>query len=191
MRLEYKPKIDKIVELLLYLTHVRPGADKYQVVKFFYLADREHLNRYGRPITQEAYFALPYGPVASKAMDLVEQDRRTMNEAGIDLLPFELGEEERQGRSVTVLKKPLREANLEMFSKSDLKVFDEVIQKFGDCSFNDLYQLTHTHSAYKKAWGRRKPNSRRAEMYYDEMIESDELRAALFEDFGGMSQFIE
>src|ERR1700688_4962714 len=43
MPLEYRPKIEKIVELLLYLAHKRPGADKYQAVKFFCLADREHL----------------------------------------------------------------------------------------------------------------------------------------------------
>ena len=49
MPLEFKPKLDKIVELLLYLAYVRPGADKYQVVKLFYLADREHLIRFGRP----------------------------------------------------------------------------------------------------------------------------------------------
>jgi len=191
MRLRYKPKIDKIVELLLYLAHIRPGADKYQVVKFFYLADREHLNRYGRPITQEEYFALPYGPVASKAMDLVEQDRWTMKEAGIDVLPFEVGQETRKGRTVTVLGSPLRDVNADLFSKSDLKIFDEIIAKYGKCDFDELFTVTHEHDAYKKAWGRRKPNSKRAEMYYDEMIESDDMRSAIIEDFGGISQFIE
>lgn len=191
MRLRYKPKIDKIVELLLYLAHIRPGADKYQVVKFFYLADREHLNRYGRPITQEEYFALPYGPVASKAMDLVEQDRWTMKEAGIDSLPFEVGQENRKGRTVTVLGSPLRDVNPDLFSKSDLKVFDEIIGRYGECDFEELFKVTHDHNAYKKAWARRKPNSKRAEMYYDEMIESEDMRSAIIEDFGGSSQFVE
>ena len=191
MRLKYKPKIDKIIELLLYLAHTRPGADKYQVVKFFYLADREHLNRYGRPITQEEYFALPYGPVASKAMDLVEGDRWTMREAGVDSLPFEVGCERRKGKDVTVLGAPLRDVNTDLFSKSDFKVFDEIIAKYGQCDFEELFKVTHDHAAYKNAWGRKKPNSKRAEMYYDEMIESDEMRAAIVEDFGGLAQFIE
>ena len=39
MPLKFHPKFDKIVELLLYLAHKRPDADKYQAVKFFYLAD--------------------------------------------------------------------------------------------------------------------------------------------------------
>lgn len=191
MRLLYRPKLDKIVELLLYLAHKRPGADKYQAVKFFYLADRTHLNRHGRPITQESYFALPYGPVASKAMDLLEQDRWTMKEAGIEALPFAVAEENRKGKPVTVIGKPLREVNFELFSKSDLKVFDEVIAEYGNCTFEQLFEVTHDHNAYKKAWARRRPNSKRAEMYYDEMVESDVLRQSLVEDFGGISQFLE
>lgn len=68
MPLTFQPKLDKIVELLLYLAHTRPGADKYQAVKFFYLADREHIRRYGRPITFGDYVAMSYGPVASNAL---------------------------------------------------------------------------------------------------------------------------
>lgn len=191
MRLQYRPKLDKIVELLLYLAHKRRGADKYQAVKFFYLADRKHLNRHGRPITQEAYYALPYGPVASKAMDLLERDRWTLNEAGLDDLPFEVEEEIRKGRSLTVIGRPLRDVNFDLFSKSDLRVFDEVIAEYGECTFEQLFEITHNHEAYKKAWGRRRPNSKRAEMHYDEMIESPELRQALLEDFGGIAKFLE
>ena len=191
MRLQYRPKLDKIVELLLYLAHKRPGADKYQAVKFFYLADKMHLNRHGRPITQESYYALPYGPVASKAMDLLEQDRWTMREAGLEALPFEVADKSRNGRSLTVIGKPLREVNLDLFSKSDLKVFDEVLTEFGMCTFEQLFEITHEHNAYKRAWARRRPNSRRAEMYYDEMVDDDDLRRALVEDFGGIAQFLE
>lgn len=191
MRLKFRPKIDKIVELLLYLAHKRPGADKYQAVKFFYLADREHLNRHGRPITQEEYFALPYGPVASKAMDIIEQDRWTMKEAGIDRLPFEVNDEARGNSTVTVIGQPQRDVNLDLFSRSDLRVFDEVLEKYGNYTFEKLFELTHDHEAYKAAWGRRKPNSKRAEMYYDEMIESPVLRAALTDDFDGVSPFVE
>ena len=191
MRLQYRPKLDKIVELLLYLAHKRPGADKYQAVKFLYLADRKHLNRHGRPITQEAYFALPYGPVASKAMDLLERDRWTLNEAGLDDLPFEVADDFRKGRTLTVIGRPLRDVNFDLFSKSDLRVFDEVIAEYGDCTFDQLFEITHNHDAYKKAWGRRRPNSKRAEMYYDEMIESPELKRALLEDFGEVAKFLE
>ncbi len=84
MALKFRPKIGKIVELLLYLAHKRPGADKYQAVKFLYLADKEHFSRYGRPITFEDYYALWYGPVASNALDLLNQKRWAFERAHIE-----------------------------------------------------------------------------------------------------------
>ncbi|HXW21049.1 MAG TPA: Panacea domain-containing protein [Roseiarcus sp.] len=182
MALRFRPKLDKIVELLLYLAHVRPGADKYQAVKFFYLADREHLNRYGRPITFENYYALSYGPVASKALDLLEDDARVLKEAGIDRLPFEteVGKLP-NGNDTVYLRKPLRQVNYELFSKSDLNIFDDVVRKYRNASFDDLFKLTHKHYAYTKAWSTRKQGNR-AEMFYEEMIDDEKKRAALVEE---------
>jgi uncharacterized phage-associated protein len=184
MTLDFRPKIDKIVELLLYLAHVRPNADKYQAVKFFYLADREHLNRYGRPITHEAYFALPYGPVASKAMDLLEEDHWTMTEAGIETLPFEIERTKQDDKPITYIRAPKREVNRALFSKSDLKVFDDIIEKYGKSSFEELFEITHDHYAYKKAWKNRRPGSKRSQMFYEDMIEDRSLRESVIENIG-------
>ena len=74
MPLKFNAKLDKVVELLLYLAQKCPGIDKYQASKFFYLADREHLARYGRPMSFEPYYALWYGPVPTHALDLLEKD---------------------------------------------------------------------------------------------------------------------
>jgi uncharacterized phage-associated protein len=191
MSLDFRPKIDKIVELLLYLAHVRPNADKYQAVKFFYLADREHLNRYGRPITHEAYFALPYGPVASKAMDLLEEDHWTMTEAGLEALPFEIERETRDGRPLTYIRAPKREVNRDLFSKSDLKVFDEIIATYGDSTFEELFLITHDHYAYKKAWKNRRPGSKRSPMFYEDMIDDSTQRSSVIENIGPFAAYME
>jgi uncharacterized phage-associated protein len=187
MPLRFRPKLDKIVELLLYLAHVRPGADKYQAVKFFYLADREHLNRYGRPITFEDYYALWYGPVASNALDLLNHDPAVMHKAGIDALPFEteIGKT-KAGKETTYIRKPLRDFKAELFSKSDLRVFDEILAKYGDASFDELFQITHEHPAYVNAWTKRR-HGNRAEMHYEEMVEDEAKRNALVDDLGSVA----
>lgn len=190
MPLDFQPKIDKIVELLLYLAHRRPNADKYQAVKFFYLADREHLNRYGRPITHEQYFALWFGPVASKAMDLLEEDKWVMREAQIDALPFKTDIVERNGKLITYIREPLRDVNFDLFSKSDIRVFDEIIDKYGDKTFDQLFRLTHKHAAYKRAWGNR-GSAAAAPMNYEDMIESAEKRAAIMEDIAPVAAHME
>jgi uncharacterized phage-associated protein len=189
--LKFRPKLDKIVELLLYLAHKRPGADKYQAVKFFYLADREHFKRYGRPITFDDYYAMWYGPVASNALDLLHEKYWTMHRAGIKELPFktELGRvKTKSGRETqtTFIREPLREVNTDIFSKSDLEVFDEVIRQYGNASFDELFEMTHEHFAYVNAWNKR-GLSNRAEMLYDEMIDDVALRKSLVEDLSSVS----
>jgi len=187
MPLKFRPKLDKIVELLLYLAHQQPGADKYQAVKFFYLADREHLARYGRPITFDNYYALWYGPVASKALDLLEGDKWVLKAANIEGLPFKtVAGKAKNGSDTIFISDPSRDVNLDLFSKSDLRVFDEILEKYRNASFKELMDMTHEHEAYKTAWTSRRAGDR-AEMYYEEMIDDEKRRAALIEDLDPVS----
>jgi uncharacterized phage-associated protein len=187
MPLTFRPKLDKIVELLLYLAHKRPGADKYQAVKFFYLADREHLRRYGRPITFDNYYALWYGPVPSSTLDLLNGASPALLGGSSKTLPFRTEKGVVKAKSgketeTTFIREPLRPVNLEIFSKSDLEVFDEVLSKYGNASFDDLYNETHKHFAYLNAWEHRRHGGDRAEIFYDEMVDDEVRRAELVED---------
>jgi uncharacterized phage-associated protein len=191
MALSFRPKIEKIVELLLYLAHTRPNADKYQAVKFFYLADREHLRRYGRPITFDNYYALWFGPVASNALDILNEKRGALESVGIEKLPFELEAgtvKTKAGKDAqtTFIRKPLRDVNRDTFSESDLEVFDEILAQYGDATFDDLFKLTHNHFAYDNAWRTRRRGDH-AEMFYEEMIDDQKLRQALVEDLSPVS----
>ena len=186
MPLTFRPKLDKIIELLLYLAYERPGADKYQAVKLFYLADREHFRRYGRPITFDNYYALSYGPVASNTLDLLNGSSPLLLGASENVLPFEteIGTvKTKSGKETetTFIRRPHRKVQTNLFSKSDLKVFDEILAKYGNASFEDLYNQTHEHFAYLNAWKTRR-RGERAEMFYDEMVDDPELRKALVED---------
>jgi uncharacterized phage-associated protein len=187
MPLEYRPKIEKIVELMLYLAHKRPGADKYQAVKFFYLADREHLIRYGRPISFENYYAMSYGPVASTVLDLLNGNLAAARKVGISELPFktEIGKA-KNGSETTYIRMPSRKVNFDLFSKTDTKVFDEIIAKYRDASFDDLFKATHEHFAWMNAWNTRRLGDR-AEMFYEEMIEDEKKRAKLVEDLSSVA----
>lgn len=191
MPLKFRPKFEKIIELLLHLAHVRPGADKYQAVKFFYLADREHLLRYGRPITNEFYYALDYGPVASITLDILNGSPWPLRQVGIRQLPFDVEEgETKDGYKTAFIRNPSREINRDLFSRSDLQVFEEVVSKYRDASFDDLFKVTHDHFAYKNAWQNRPSGTRRAEMKYDEMIDDEKKRAALVQDLDPVADHI-
>jgi uncharacterized phage-associated protein len=186
MPLTFRPKIDKIIEALLYLAHKRPDADKYQAVKFFYLADREHLRRYGRPLTFDNYYAMSYGPVASTTLNLLNGASPVLFGAKEKSLPFKTEKgmvKTKAGKETetTFIRTPLRDVNFDLFSKTDLEILDKIIAKYKNTSFDDLYKETHNHFAYKNAWKKRRDGDR-AEMFYDEMIEDPEHRASLVED---------
>ena len=46
--------------------------NKLKALKLVFFADRYHLRLYGRPITNDRYLAMKYGPVASSCKDLAE-----------------------------------------------------------------------------------------------------------------------
>jgi hypothetical protein len=78
------------------------------------------------------------------------------------------------------------EGGARWFSKSDIRVFDEVLTRYRDASFNDLTKLTHKNVAYENAWWSRRKGER-AEMYYEEIIGDEKKRAALIEDLDPVS----
>jgi len=186
-RLNFKPKYEKIVELLLYLAHIRPNADHYQAVKFLYLADKEHFTRYGRPITFDKYCALQYGPVPSNALDLLtKQDNQTiLKKFQIDQLPFET---EKLG-AIIYIRSPKRAVNHDLFSKSDLKIFDEIVNKYKNYTFGDLYKITHDHFAYKNAWANR-GDSGSSEIKYEDMMDESSNKADYLDEIEAVSSYM-
>ena len=185
-RLKFKPKYEKIVELLLYLAHKRPNADHYQAVKFLYLADTAHISKYGRPITFDNYCALPYGPVASNALNLLKNPSASvMRKFGIDELPFETEKLD----SNIYIKTPKRAVNHDVFSISDLKVFDEILSKYGTWTFDQLYQETHSHFAYKTVWKNR-GDKKSVNMKYEDMMEEKSTKAAFIEEIESVSSYM-
>lgn len=169
----FNRKLDKIVEVILYLVQKSP-LTRYQIVKFFYLADREHLRKYGRPVTYDRYVAMKAGPVASTAYDLIKGSRIH----GIDNenLPFEITE---IGAHWGIAN-PKRDVNLELFSKSDMKVLDEIFESYHDRSFDELYELTHKHEAYNKVWKNRTTSA--DEMSFGDFFEGMENKDSIIDE---------
>jgi len=150
--IQFNRKPQKIVEVILYLIHKSP-LTRYQIVKFFYLADRVHLRKYGRPVTYDRYVAMKAGPVASTAYDIIKGKK--IHGINTEDLPFEITEI----GAYWGVANPKREVNFDFFSKSDLKVLDEIYETYHKHSFDDLYELTHQHEAYDKVWKNRTTNA--------------------------------
>jgi len=48
--------------------------NKVKLIKLVWAADRYHLRKYGRTVTDTEYYAMPHGPVSSLALDVIDGD---------------------------------------------------------------------------------------------------------------------
>jgi len=119
--------------------------NKMKALKLIYLADRYHLRKYGRLITNDSYFAMSYGPVPSGVKDIAE--------AGDFLGESEKEYSSRFIESIDNLTlKSINAVDDSVFSESDTEALTFAWQKFGNLDQFQLAELTH----YYPEWERHK-----------------------------------
>ncbi len=140
MKFDYK----KAVQSLNFFAIKNGGQiNKLKAIKLIYFADRYHLRKYGRPTTNDDYFAMSYGPVGSGVKDISE-----MSEF--------LGSEEKKDASLYI-KSPdpykvesIKNSKAEIFSESDLEALLFAWNKFGQYDEFELAEITHKYPEWKK-----------------------------------------
>lgn len=136
----------KALHALVYVTSRLPQpANVYNVLKCIWFADREHLEKYGRQIYGETYFAPEHGPVPSRAYDLIKYVSGRPN------WPIDLPEafEALTATSTEISSKV--DPDLELFSRSELICLGNAAQKYGKLSFGKLKTISHKSKAFKRA----------------------------------------
>ena len=104
-----------------------------KLIKLLYLADREALIRWGRSITFDSFAAMPHGMVLSRTLELINGEEPK----GVWQGTFEQwGDYE-----VRLVKS---EITTDKLSKAELKLLDEIFEKFGKKNRWELREYTHT-----------------------------------------------
>jgi uncharacterized phage-associated protein len=66
----------KATQIINYLAIKAGGKiNKMKALKLIFLADRYHLRKYGRLVTNDSYVAMKLGPIPSLIMDIAEADK--------------------------------------------------------------------------------------------------------------------
>ena len=127
-------------------------VSQYDIVKSLFLADRLHLNEWGRPITYDNYVAMKYGPVPSLAYDLLKGNEFAMRQHGIDNLPWKSSIVPGRGgmRHYTINEAELDEERY--LSESDLDALNYGLDTVTRLGFGQIKRLTHQDPAYLDAW---------------------------------------
>lgn len=172
------PNRARIAEAILYLVaraeHKKSILTQYDIVKSLWIADTNHLESYGRPITFDNYSALKDGPIPSEAYDMLKPNysgAKYLEEWPLwDRMPY-------KDRAFMYLS-PARQPDLKRLSKSDVEELDKAMEIVFSLGFEATRALTHRHPAYVAAWNAR-GDKKAADIDYLALIENDK---AVFED---------
>jgi uncharacterized phage-associated protein len=170
---------EKAVEAIVYLASKKPNIDHYHLVKTIFYADKEHLNKYGRPVLGDRYVKMRAGPVPSLVLDIIN-----LNDLAVD---SDLIEKALSSFTVTQefqskLIAPKRETVLDKFSESDLECLDNAFDFCKEMDFKELLDVSHEEKSWQAA-------KNHCDMDYSLMLDDDNpLKDGIVEDLEETAQ---
>ena len=139
-------KFEVAVEAINYILKKIGKADKLTIIKLLYLADKCHLVRLGRTITEDEYYAMNYGPVGSLAKDILTNydDNITFSESESEYIKSLINpvDEYYYEYKTGVINQAL--------SESDYESLDIILAKYSNLSSDELVKLTHNYPEWKQ-----------------------------------------
>jgi uncharacterized phage-associated protein len=170
MSVEFEFDHEKTVAAALYIVSKNlPELTMAKLFKLLYFSDKDHLVRFGRPITGDHYAAMKDGPVPYNLYDLFKEMRGTPSSRAGRLLAQNIQKE------VSTLQYPRLVASGTIdpmqLSISDIASLDRVLFEYGQFTFLRLRALTHETPAWENAWGGR--NSDSEPMMFEDFFDED------------------
>lgn len=148
-----KPNPGRIVAAIAFVIDAaeRIGANftQYEIVKSLFLADRRHLNKFGRLVTSDEYVAMVHGPVPTAAYDLLKASTPRMRQLGLVKLPWTRADIGHGRYAFSNADTSLVEEEL---SESDTSALNAAVTTVNSLSFGQIRKLTHEDAAYIDAW---------------------------------------
>lgn len=139
-----KPEYKKITQVLNYIAAKEGREINYmKALKLLYLADRLHLRKYGRLITDDRLVAMENGTLGSQAKDIIVQS---------DFLPHVVYEysDDKLKRNLDAYKISSASDDFKELSESDIECVDSVLKEVGEKNQFELKELTHNLPEWKR-----------------------------------------
>lgn len=125
--------------------------NKMKALKLVFLADRYHLRKYGRMITNDNYLAMKHGPVPSTTKDIAESNDY-LDDTIKEYSSRYIHPGNRNFRSIS-------DVDTSVFSESDIEALSFAWDSFGKYDQYQLRDITHTYPEWIKHRNRVQSNS--------------------------------
>lgn len=137
------PDYKKITQALNYIAQKEGGKINYmKALKLLYLADRLHLRKYGRLITDDRLVAMKNGTLGSRARDIALKNDSLSHEA----YQYSENKIDRLGKYNIESKYASRES----LSETDTECIDKIYSELGNRDQYYLGELTHDLPEWKR-----------------------------------------
>lgn len=136
-------KVDKGTQSLNYFAVKEGGKiNKMKAIKLLWAADRYHIRKYGRSVTDDNYLAMPYGPVGSVAKDIAQNSDFCTDE----VKKYAQKYIERTGKYEY---KSSSKVDFDALSESDLEALKFAYDIFGKFDQFQLAKISHAYPEWK------------------------------------------
>lgn len=186
MSFGYTVNKEKNGVLLAYLAERIPNVTLRKLLKLVYLTDEKFTIERGFPLTWFNYFAWEKGPVAPEVYDI-------KNGSFADFVQCHRNSNDKY--EVYPVGGALTEDRLNLYSRYEMNMIDEIISKYGSMSADELTDITHLENTlWSKVVNENKltfSDSGRSdcEIHLNRLIEGDEEKEEVFEDALEYMQF--
>lgn len=173
-RVSLEPDVQKVTTAIGFLIKEADcrglTLTQYDIAKSLFLADRFHLNNFGRPITFDNYVAMKHGPVPSLAYDMLKLNTPMLRRYDVRGLPWQREQADHLGLGCFRFFESSIENEASILSASDIEVLSNALSTVKGLTFGQIRELTHGDIAYKEAWalvGEAKSNPMSLGLLYD------------------------
>ena len=136
-------KQDIAIQTILYILKKMGGTcDIHRCHKILYFADNEHLSKYGRSITGDAYVRMDFGPVPTCIYDLFKAVRgdsyfaSQVDDVRQDCFHFI------NNKDIAAVASP----DMSYLSESDVEMLDKYIAQLKEKDFNEVSDASHGYA---------------------------------------------
>ena len=167
-----------LIQVLYYIgLKLNRTIDKLTALKLVFFADRYHLRKYFSLITNDQYYAMDYGPVASNVKSLISLEDYSELKDGekkyFDSFLKLVGNFEYKVINNNIM--------LNMLSETDIEALDFAINNFGKYSSKTLVDITHKFPEWKRFENSIKAGYKREKIVMEDFFKDSDLKPNPFD----------
>ncbi len=144
MKVDYK-KVTQVVSFLL--SHYGDaGLPKLKLVKLVWAADRYHVRKYARFVTDDDYVAMKNGPVPSCVKDIIEFSVNEYSNLESNDLPY-IKQYIKNNNGIIY---SVGETDMDYLSDTDVEALNFALRQFGRLNDDEIVNETHKYPEWVK-----------------------------------------